>query len=56
MDKILQWTREEYIEDLPRAYQEQNDIEAMTDDEICMVWMQYGTNAGTEDWDAVEVA
>ena len=56
MNKILQWAREEYVDDLPHAYREQNDIDAMTDDEICAAWMMYGTNSGTEDWDDAVVS
>ena len=52
---ILKLTRNELICDLPRAYREQNDIEAMSDKKLITAWKNIGTHAGTWDWDDVEI-
>jgi len=52
----LHLTRAEVISDLPRAFREQNDTAAMTDNELAAAWKRQGTHAGTWDWDNVEVA
>jgi|GEM_PF-4532989 len=48
-------TRAELISDLPQSFQEQNNLSEMSDEEIVDFWKMYGTHAGTEDWDTVEI-
>lgn len=48
-------TRNELIDDLPSAYREQNDIEAMSDKKLIVAWKNMGTHTGAWDWDDVEI-
>lgn len=52
---ILKLNRNELICDLPTAYREQNDTEAMSDKKLIAAWKNMGTHAGTWDWDDVEI-
>jgi hypothetical protein len=52
----LKLTRNEIRADLPKAYREQNDIEAMSNKKLIAAWKRAGTHAGTWDWDDVEIS
>ncbi|NIA12148.1 MAG: hypothetical protein GWP10_21120 [Nitrospiraceae bacterium] len=51
----LYMTRAEIIDDLPHAFREQNDLEAMSDNDLATTWVTQGTHAGTWDWDDIRV-
>lgn len=52
---ILRISRGELIADLPRSFQEQNDLAAVSDKQIIAAWKRFGNHAGTWDWDDVEI-
>lgn len=52
---ILKMTRNELICDLPKAYREQNDTEAMSNKKLIASWKRLGNHAGTWDWDNVKI-
>jgi len=49
----MKMSRKELIGDLSKVFKEQNDISAMSDDELIEKWKRHGTHAGTWDWDYV---
>lgn len=53
---VLKLTRNEIRADLPKAYREQNDIEAMSNKKLIAAWKRQGTHAGTWDWDDVKIS
>lgn len=50
---VLKLTRAELIADLPRAYREQNNVEAISNKKLIAAWKRQGTHTGTWDWDHV---
>jgi len=48
----LYLTRTELINDLPRAFREQND---MTTTDLVATWKRFGIHAGTWDWDDIAI-
>ena len=49
----LYMTRKEIIDDLSKAFREQNDLESMSDSDLAAAWISHGIHAGTWDWDDV---
>jgi hypothetical protein len=49
----LYMTRKEIIDDLSKAFRDQNDLEELSDNDLAAAWIRHGIHAGTESWDDV---
>ncbi len=52
---LLSKTRNEIVDDLPKAFKEQNDLSELSDDKLIAAWKKQGVHAGTWDWDEIEI-
>ncbi len=52
---FLEKTRNDIIDDLSRAFKEQNDLSELSDDELIEAWKRHGIHAGTWDWDEIGI-
>lgn len=48
-------TKEDLINDLNKAFREQNDVSSMTDEQLIEAWKKHGIHAGTWGWDEVVI-
>ena len=55
MTTVYTATRQQLIDDLSSAYQESNDIESLSNDQVIDAWKVHGIYAGTVDWDIVTI-
>ncbi len=51
----MDMTRKALINDLSRAFKEQNDISSMTDEQLIETWKKHGTHTGTWEWDEIVI-
>ncbi len=52
---VLEMTREEVIGDLSRAFREQNDLGALSNEQLGGAWKRHGIHTGTWDWDIIHI-
>ena len=52
---LLERSRNDLIDDLSKAFREQNDLSELSDEKLIEAWKRHGIHTGTWDWDEITI-